>query len=251
MQSTSSARFRFLVVTAHPDDEAGGFGGTLALYARRGVAVHVVCLTAGTAARNRGPAKTNEELAAMRREEFAASCKLLGVTGEVLDFPDGGLTKIGLEPVGELVLRVRKLKPHVVLSFGPEGGLTGHLDHGMAGVFASTAFQWAGRPERFPEQLADGTSVHRAQKLYWSTAPFELPQRPPIALPPVTASIEIGDLLELKIRAFKQHTTQAPLFPRFEQSMERMSRTEYFHLAASVHARYADRETDLLAGVKE
>ncbi len=250
MQTSSNAQFRFLVVTAHPDDEAGGFGGTLALYASRGVAAHVVCLTAGTAARNRGTAKTNEELAAMRRAEFAASCNLLGVSGEVLDYPDGGLAKISLDPVGDLALRIRKLKPHVMLTFGPEGGLTGHLDHGMAGIFATLAFQWAARPERFPEQLAGQVAVHRAQKLYWSTAPFELPQRPTIALAPVTASIEIGKFFETKVRAFKQHTTQAPLFARFEENMGRMERVEHFHLAAAVEPRRVERETDLLAGVK-
>ena len=70
---------KLLCVTAHPDDEAGAFGGTLLLYHDRGVETSVVCLTAGTAARNRGSATTNEELAMLRRAEFAASCKMLGV----------------------------------------------------------------------------------------------------------------------------------------------------------------------------
>ncbi len=45
---------KLLCVTAHPDDEAGAFGGTLLLYHERGVETSVVCMTAGTAARNRG-----------------------------------------------------------------------------------------------------------------------------------------------------------------------------------------------------
>src|SRR5438128_1074054 len=155
MQAAAAAQSRFLVVTAHPDDEAGGFGGTLALYAGRGVSIHVLCLTAGTAARNRGTAKTNEELAQMRRVEFAESCKVLGVTGEVLDYPDGALVRTPLQqPVADIVFRIRKLKPHIVLTFGPEGGLTGHPDHAMAGVFASLAFQAAARKDRFAEQLS-------------------------------------------------------------------------------------------------
>ncbi len=32
-----------LVCLAHPDDETFGMGGTLALYARRGVQVQLVC----------------------------------------------------------------------------------------------------------------------------------------------------------------------------------------------------------------
>src|SRR5437588_12919699 len=79
---------RLLCVTAHPDDEAGGFGGTLLHYARKGVETHVLCLTPGQAATNRAGAKNDDELAAMRRREFAAACKILNVTHrEVMDYP--------------------------------------------------------------------------------------------------------------------------------------------------------------------
>ena len=36
-----------LAVLAHPDDETFGMGGTLALYAKRGAKVHLVCATRG------------------------------------------------------------------------------------------------------------------------------------------------------------------------------------------------------------
>ena len=36
-----------LSVLAHPDDESFGMGGTLALYAKRGVSVHLICATRG------------------------------------------------------------------------------------------------------------------------------------------------------------------------------------------------------------
>src|SRR5512139_2719095 len=38
-----------IAVLAHPDDESFGMGGTLALYARRGYPVHLVCATRGEA----------------------------------------------------------------------------------------------------------------------------------------------------------------------------------------------------------
>jgi LmbE family N-acetylglucosaminyl deacetylase len=38
---------KLLAVLAHPDDETFGMGGTLALYARRGVDVHLICATRG------------------------------------------------------------------------------------------------------------------------------------------------------------------------------------------------------------
>ncbi len=154
---------RLLCVTAHPDDEAGAFGGTLLLYHERGVETSVICLTAGTAARNRGTARTDEELAALRRAEFAASCQLLNVSRyEVLNYPDSKLDRTDFYAVVEtLVQRIRQIRPQVILTFGIDGGLTGHADHAMAGVFASMAFEWAGRPDRFPEQIENGLRPHR------------------------------------------------------------------------------------------
>ena len=215
---------RLLCVTAHPDDEAGAFGGTLLLYHERGVETSVLCLTAGTAARNRGTARTDDELAALRRAEFAASCQLLNVSRyEVLNYPDSKLDRTDFYAVvGTLVQRIRQIRPQVILTFGIDGGLTGHADHAMAGVFASMAFEWAGRPDRFPEQIENGLQPHRAQKLYYQTADFLLPDRQPIAPPTVTARIEIGkERFEKKVEAFKQHTTQAPLFERVRKNLGR------------------------------
>lgn len=246
---------KLLCITAHPDDEAGAFGGTLLLYSERGVETSVICLTAGTAARNRGNAKTNEELAALRRAEFADSAKVLGIAhGEVLDYPDGKLDHADLyHVVGELVLRIRRLRPQVIITFGPDGGLTGHIDHAMAGVFGTMAFEWAGRPDRYPEQLQDGLTPHRTQKLYYHTADFILPDRQPISQPTVTAKIAIGnERFEIKAKAFQQHKTQAPLFERVRKNLgETLGGVEMFHLAATSSSRLAKAETDLFEDVVE
>ena len=241
--------YRLLCITAHPDDEAGAFGGTLALYAERGVEVSVVCLTAGTAARNRGAARTDDELAALRIREFQTSCEFLGIAhGEVLSYPDGQLFRADLnDVVGQLVHRIRTIRPHVVLTFAPDGGLTGHRDHAMAGTFATLAFQAAGRNDRYPEQ---GLRPHRAQKLYYATANFVLPDRAPIAPAPVTARIEVGaERFEKKNQAFMKHQTQSPLFERLRKNLGRMPTTEMFHLAATREPQEAKLETDLFEDV--
>jgi LmbE family N-acetylglucosaminyl deacetylase len=242
---------RLLCITAHPDDEAGAFGGTLLLYAERGVETSVVCLTAGTAAKNRGAARTAEELARLRTAEFMASCKFLGVShGEVLNYPDSQLDRANFyEAVGELVARIRTLRPHVVLTFGADGGLTGHPDHAMAGVFATQAFEWAGRPDRYAHQLAQGLP-HRAQKLYYCTADFVLKDRLPISPLTVTARVEVGrDRVEQKNQAFRLHSTQSPLFDRLRQNLGKMPTEEMFHLAATREPRDAKFESDLFEGV--
>jgi len=244
--------FRLLCVTAHPDDEAGAFGGTLALYADRKVEISLICLTAGTAARNRGTARTDQELAGLRIAELKASCEFLGITGcEVLNYPDGKLDRADFyEVVGGLVARIRKSRPHVLLTFGPDGGLTGHRDHAMAGSFATQAFQWAGRPDRYTEQLAHGLQPPRTQKLYWATAAFLLAERGPTAPPPISARIDVGaERFEKKIQAFMKHQTQSPLFDRLRKNLGRMPTQEMFHLAATCEPQYAKLETDLFEGV--
>jgi len=139
---------RMLAVTAHPDDEAGAFGGTLRVYADRGVETSVICLTPGQAGSHRGKAKNDHELAALRREEFAAACEILRVTrAAVLDYPDGQLHRVDLQRVvSELVLHIREFRPHVMLSMGPEGAITGHTDHSMASVFSTLAFHGTRQP---------------------------------------------------------------------------------------------------------
>jgi LmbE family N-acetylglucosaminyl deacetylase len=244
---------RMMVITAHPDDEAGGFGGSLRLYRDRGVETCVLCLTPGQAATYRGGARSDQELAAIRRQEFAAACEILKVSrGIVLDYPDGQLHRQDLyRVVCDLTFHVRESRPQVMLTFGPDGSVTGHTDHSMASVFATLAFHWAGRNNRYPDQLKDGMTPHRAQKLYYGTANFALPGRPPITLSPPTAIIEVGDYLETKIAAFKAHATQAPLWPLFEGNVRPRGRQEMFHLAATVKAGPVAQETDLFEGVSE
>jgi LmbE family N-acetylglucosaminyl deacetylase len=241
-----------MAITAHPDDEASNFGGSLRLYHDRGVETCVLCLTPGQAATHRGGARNDHELAAIRRKEFVASCDTLKVCrGIVLDYPDGQLHRLDLyRVVCELTLHVRQFRPQVILTFGPEGGITGHTDHSMASVFATLAFHWAARDNRFPDQVKDGMTPHRVQKLYYATADFALSERPPITLSSAAAVIEIGEHLETKIAAFKAHASQAPLWPLFEERVRQRGHKEMFHLAASVNP-VAGQEADLFAGVSE
>ena len=100
---------RLMCFTAHPDDECGAFGGALMLAHQRGVETSVVCLTEGRAASHRGDARSGEELANLRRQEFAAALRVLGVAhGEVLAYPDGQLAQQDFSGVtADLVERIR------------------------------------------------------------------------------------------------------------------------------------------------
>ena len=247
--------YRLLCVTAHPDDESSSFGGSLLQARERGYDTYVLCLTAGEAATHRGGAASEEELKAIRAEEFTKACEHLKVTeGNILEFPDGKLDRqIFFDLVGVLSRWIRQLRPQVIVTFGPEGGITAHPDHSMAGIFSSLAFQWAARTNRFADQFYEGLKPHQVQKLYYATSDTTLEDRQPVSLAPTTAVIDIGEkYLKRKIEAFRMHQSQAPLFKLFEDNLKPRGPKELFHLAATSRPRELDEmETDLWEGVED
>jgi LmbE family N-acetylglucosaminyl deacetylase len=73
-----------------------------------------------------------------------------------------------------------------------------------------------------------------------------------VSLAPTTAIVELTQHeIDAKIAAFKLHTSQAPLFSFFEETMRKRSKTEVFHLANSIKPRKLEMETDLFAGVED
>jgi LmbE family N-acetylglucosaminyl deacetylase len=241
---------RLLCVTAHPDDEAAAFGGALLLYGARGVETHVICLTAGEAGSRGATAKSRKELAELRRAEFAAACEVLKVSNaELLGYPDGELYRVPANgPTADLVYRIRRIRPQVLLTFGPDGG-TGHVDHSMTSVFATSAFHWAARDDWFVEQLNTGLLPHQVQKLYYLTSEFGFPGRRTLCLAPTSATLDIHDFVEDKIRAFEAHATQASTI--VVRVIRQQRGTENYHLAAASTLRTMEMETDLFSSLAD
>jgi LmbE family N-acetylglucosaminyl deacetylase len=244
---------KLLCVVAHPDDEAGAFGGVLAKYSEAGVECSVICLTPGERAANRGGHTADDALKAVRRREFADSCRHLGVThGEVLDYADGALDRADFhDATGTVVRFIRKLRPHVIVTFGADGFVTAHPDHGMAGLFTSAAFQWAARKTSYTDQLHEGLTAWQARKLYYVTTEFSLPERPAVSLAPVTARIAITPYINRKNEAFGLHKTQNPLQPIFEHAQRQAGVYELYHLVATAEVTAMGMEHDLFEGLRE
>jgi LmbE family N-acetylglucosaminyl deacetylase len=243
-----------MCITAHPDDECGAFGGALMQAHARGGETSVICLTEGRAASNRGAAADDNELAQLRRQEFAAALRVLSVThGEVLAYLDGGLARQDFLAVTTvLVERIRRFGPHVVLTFGGDGNVNLHPDHTMACFFTTAAFHWAGRDNFAPEQEL---VPYRPQKLYYGAAPFlanaNEEEARKIALMPASLVLEIGDLKYKKLEAFMQHTTQADLLAKVRPVFEETGGQEKYLLAAVTGMRSSPIETDMFAGIDE
>ena len=240
---------RLLCISAHPDDECFGFGGALALYASRGVEVSVLCLTDGQAATNRGDASSDKQLGQTRRAEFEASCKVLGVTNyQVLDYHDGKLALETLEALaGVLVSHIRRLRPHVVITFGLDGGANTHPDHTAAGAATSAAFHWSGSPRRY---LTTG-NLWQPQRLYYLTTSVFLPDRPAPLPATWTHTHDISSVFDKKKEAFAQHKSQAPLMQIAIPFFEKHGTEERYTLAAAVAPQPARQSTDLFDGVAE
>jgi LmbE family N-acetylglucosaminyl deacetylase len=240
---------RLLCVVAHPDDECFAFGGALALAAERGVETFVLCLTDGQAATNRGAASSGKELGKMRRDEFAASCEVLGVKQhELLDYHDAQLEHAPLSKLAaDIVARIRSFRPHVVLTFGLDGGMNTHPDHTAVSAATTAAFHWAAHPKRF----LDRGDLFQPQRLFHVTTDFFLPERHKPIPSPWTLTLDIRPVIEKKREAFRKHTSQAPLEEQTRELFLRHGDHERYTLMAAIVPQPAQQSTDLFDGLAE
>ena len=247
---------RLLCVTAHPDDESGGFGGALMLSSRAGAETSVLCFTDGQAAHFRGDAAPDADLGQLRRAEMDAACQLLGLTRcEVLEYPDGQLAQQDFQDlVGTVVERIRRWRPQVVLTFGGDGGVNLHRDHTMVSVVTTVAFHWAGRAEFFPGQVESGLRPYFPQKLYYCSTPFvSVRDRPELtasaATTPWSLTLDLGNLADRKLEAFRKHHTQQGVLQRVGDQVSNAMRFERYLLAARRGGASVTDDSSIWAGI--
>jgi LmbE family N-acetylglucosaminyl deacetylase len=238
-----------MCVVAHPDDECFGFGGLLGLAADRGIETYVVCLTDGQAASNRGDAVSPAELGKIRRAEFAASCKVLGVTrAELMDYHDGRLEFVDFSlAAGRLVEKMRQFRPHVVATFGGDGGVNTHSDHMMVSMLTTAAFHWCRQPKRNPDLGA----VHQPDRLFYLTTSFFVPGRQAPMPMPWTVKLDIRSVQARKVEAFRQHASQAPLMEQTKDLFEKYGAAEFYTLVAAAEPQPAKLIIDLFDGLTD
>jgi LmbE family N-acetylglucosaminyl deacetylase len=134
-----------MVVVAHPDDDAYGMAGTVALHADdpgfRYVLVHATDGAAGDIHPD-FPA-TRETLGAVRRVEDERAWHALGRPPDRhlwFGYDDGRLAEVPFEELVDRIARLlREERPDVVGTFGPDG-ITGHPDHIRIGAATDEAF---------------------------------------------------------------------------------------------------------------
>ncbi|MCC7415632.1 MAG: PIG-L family deacetylase [Acidobacteria bacterium] len=169
---------RLLAVFAHPDDESFGVGATLARYAAEGVELSLLTATRGDGGRFRGLAPGDpkhpgpDELARIREAELAAAASVLGIGHVVLlDYHDRQLDRVDpREMVTCIAGHLRRVRPHVVLTFGPDG-VYGHPDHIAMAQFTAAAAVAAADPAFVFEAGQAPAAPHAVAKLYYTAWP--------------------------------------------------------------------------------
>ena len=168
-----------LVLGAHPDDENTA---VIAYFARgRHIRTAYLSATRGEGGQNLIGPEQGPLMGVIRTQELLAARRIDG--GEqfftrAIDFgysksPDEALTRWGRERLlSDMVRVIRRFRPDVIVTRFPHKGSGGHGQHTAVGHLSVEAFEAAGDPGRFPEQVKQGLQPWRAKRLYWNTYSF-------------------------------------------------------------------------------
>jgi N-acetyl-1-D-myo-inositol-2-amino-2-deoxy-alpha-D-glucopyranoside deacetylase len=294
-----------MTVHAHPDDETIGTGGVMARAVAEGHRVVLVTCTDGAMGDivipERDTPEEHRRLAATRAAELEAAMGALGVSEwENLGYRDSDMMgRAGnLDPrsfwqadldeaIGRLVWLVRRTRPHVITTYNDFGGY-GHPDHIRSHLVAVGAYERAGDPAAYPEQLERDPELQpwAPLKLYEQAIPasvrhgmrdklreqgqswFNEPgpdaseqeraeweaAMARILVPDelVTTKVDVGAYLDRKFAAMRAHATQlSPDFPFLAIGVEGWRELWPYEafILRSARVETAIPESDLFAGL--
>jgi N-acetyl-1-D-myo-inositol-2-amino-2-deoxy-alpha-D-glucopyranoside deacetylase len=243
---------RLLFVHAHPDDETLNNGATIAHYAARGADVRVVTCTLGEEGEVIGrrwallASGNADQLGGYRIGELSAALHLLGIGEPVFlggagRWRDSGMAgtqpvsrtvpfiRSGAEAVGALADIIRTVRPHVVVTYDPNGGY-GHPDHirahevttaavaAAAGLHGPTGAAWT-VPKFYWTLASNSAAAAAARELtgedllpHWTLPEFGAADAGS-ADARITTHIDATDALPAKIAALHAYATQIVVGP--------------------------------------
>lgn len=244
---------RLLIITAHPDDESFAAAATAARYSAEGRTVALATLTGGGG--SVWCEKDPDDLRALtdvRRAELTCAAKLLGIGPLfMLDYPDGTLSRIAsnaslrsrirtdfdrmrhkggaesdsmLKPrdrlVADLLRIVRRVRPQVMMTFGPDGLMGGHPDHRATNRLVRRVWQAAQQEDPPP------------RRLYYLTAPSFTVKADNLPTPPrITTHVYVRGFQDRKREAFECYASQRHERGRLERFIQGQGDWEVFSRA--------------------
>jgi mycothiol S-conjugate amidase len=236
------APLTLLSIHAHPDDESSKGAGTVAKYHDQGVNTVLVCCTGGEEGDILNPAMDREEvkadIASVRRAELDAAAAIIGYDEVVmLGYRDSGMpgSEANARPeafanapldeaVGRVVAAIRRTRPQVIVTYGPEQGGYLHPDHLRVHEVTDPAVERANDPAWYPE-AGDPWQVSKVYYSVWSKRRLELTHQKFLELELespyssewferpwqdhlITTSIDIAGYADVRLDALLAHATQ-------------------------------------------
>jgi LmbE family N-acetylglucosaminyl deacetylase len=267
-------------VLAHPDDESLGVGGTLAKYASEGVDVFLLTATRGERGRFHGHRPEESQhpgpsaLAEIREGELRAAASVLGVRHvSLLDYPDQHVDRADpREAIERIVTELRRVRPHVVVTFGPDGAY-GHPDHIAISQFTTAAIVAAADAAFVCGRDDAASPPHSASKFYYLAWPastwgayqaavgnlystVDAVERHATPWPDwaITTSIDARSVWATVWRAAACHESQLAGYARLKdlapaQHEDLWGRQSFYRVFSTVNGGRA-RETDLFEGIR-
>lgn len=190
-----------LYLTPHPDDDTFPSGGTLAKLAENGNDIHIVVFTSDNAG-SKDPAMTHERLAAIRKREEEAACKVLGIPIDNIrwfGYDDGMLEYADRKEFTKRVAReIRRVRPDAIFAIDPGAPYQQwhKSDHRIASVISVDAVRAARWRLYFPELEEAGFKAWEVPVCFFFYS----------AQPNYT--VDITDVAEKKARASAEHISQ-------------------------------------------
>lgn len=192
---------RAMFIYAHPDDIEYSVAGTARVWVKGGCQVTYVLVTDGDMG-NHESNMTSEKLAQIRRCEQIAAAKIIGANCVFLGYPDG-LLQATLELRKALVRLIRLHRPNTVVCGDPalyflDDFMVNHPDHrAVAQAAVDAVFPAVEMPMLYPDLQTEGLKPHKVNYLY-------------ISYPVQNANcvVDITHVMESKIKALRQHTSQ-------------------------------------------
>ena len=198
-----------LVVSAHPGDFVWRAGGAIALHAKKGYRVKIVCLAFGERGESqfawKQPGMTVEKVKAGRRDEAERAAEALGAEIEFFDAGDYPL-HLTAAHMDRLIDIHRELNPSFVLTHALEDPY--NVDHPAAAACALEA------------RIVAQAMGHKPQADYHYNAPpvflFE-PHQPEMCNYKPNLILKIDDVWEQKYKAFQILAAQKHLWGYYER----------------------------------
>ena len=281
---------RLLSIHAHPDDEASKGAPTTAKAVAQGHEAYLVCATGGEAGDILNPAMDRQEvkddLANVRARELAESVKIIGYQELVmLGYLDSGMADSDAnadpccfanaeldEAAGRLVKIIRRLRPHVIMTYSDDQQGYRHPDHLQVHDVSVLAYERSGDPDWYPE-AGDPWTPSKLYYSMWSRSRMlaydEAYKRLEIESPydkrwfdrpsqdhRITTQVEIAEWHGVRAAALLAHATQVDPNEKFwfglpEDETVAAYPYEDFILARSIVGKPADGELedDIFAGI--